>query len=104
MQDFKLRGQSLTELAVLIAAISAAILGMQLYLQRSLQARYKGGMDYFFSNLQGSGVSINRQYEPYYWGANRSVTKSANTLQGYPNFSENTSANQSGWYSTGPAQ
>jgi hypothetical protein len=96
-------GQSLTELAVLIAAVTAAILGMQLYLRRGLQARYKGGMDYFFEKVKQSGGNIYHQYVPYYYEAERSEVSSSNIVQGYPDSGETSTTTQSGWTLTGPA-
>jgi hypothetical protein len=95
-------GQSLTELAVLLIAITMAILGMHLYLRHGLQARYKGGMDYFFNKIgEQSTEKIYHQYEPYYYQAERSVSQSANIIQGYPDSSETSTSTQSGWSSAG---
>ena len=105
MRRLKLLGQSLTELALLIATVTAAILGMQLYVQRALQARYKGGMDYFFNDVQQrTGVSMDRQYQPYYWQSKRSVATSSNAVGGYPDSGENSVTTQRGWSSSGSAE
>jgi hypothetical protein len=104
MRRLKRPGQSLTELAVLIATVTAAILGMQLYVQRGLQARHKGGMEYFFNKIEQSAGKIYHQYEPYYWEGSRSVTTDSNTLRGYPDSAENSVSTQSGLGLTGSAE
>jgi len=81
----KFKAQSLTEIAVCLAAVTAAILGMQVYLQRGLMARQKGAIEHAIAKMK-SGIkeeaaetsgkyllgiiqdlSDNQgQYEPYY--------------------------------------
>ena len=64
------KGQSLGELAILLAVIIAAIIGMQAYLKRGLQARYKAvvdaAADAFTHTGQDGVITALRQYEPYY--------------------------------------
>jgi len=64
------RGQSLGELAILLALIAAVLIGMQAYLKRGLQARYKAVVDSAadaFTHTGSDGVITSlRQYEPYY--------------------------------------
>lgn len=63
-------GQSLGELAILLALVVAAVIGMQAYLKRGLQARYKSIADAAgsaFDHTGSDGVFTSlRQYEPYY--------------------------------------
>lgn len=58
-----IKGQSFVEYAVALAVILAFVAGFQLYSQRSLQSRYKSGVDYWFSQA-GLG---RKQYDPYYY-------------------------------------
>jgi hypothetical protein len=101
MRKFETFGQSLTELAVLVTIVTAAIFGMQLYLQRALQAKYKGGVDY---SLGTAGISANRQYEPYYFEINRGVATTSSASGGYPNSAETSAATESGRVVTTTAQ
>jgi hypothetical protein len=57
------RGQNLTEVAILLALVAAVFTGMQIYLQRSMQARYKAGVDFVLRDKIGL---TKRQYDPYY--------------------------------------
>lgn len=69
------RGQSTAEYAILIAVVIAAVVGMQLYVKRGMQAKFKGVSD-AYSQVGGeiggdaSGTplidAIRTQYEPYY--------------------------------------
>ena len=54
------KAQTLAEYALLITIIVAAIAGMQIYVKRGLQAKYKS-----FVDGTGNMVGI-KQYEPYY--------------------------------------
>jgi hypothetical protein len=97
MPKFKRQGQSLTELALVIVVVTTAILGMQIYVRRGLQARYKAGMDYFFSRVSAAkGSNIERQYEPNYSISERRGSTESNVIQGYPSSSEQSRINQSG--------
>ncbi|MFH1397224.1 MAG: hypothetical protein ABIH27_01565 [Candidatus Omnitrophota bacterium] len=74
MGKFVNSGQHLTELAIVFSMIMAVTLALRVYVQRSLQARYKAGVDYSLSSL---GLS-KTQYDPYYRTAetieNRTMT------------------------------
>jgi Flp pilus assembly pilin Flp len=60
-------GQNILEVALLLTLITAAMTAIHLYVKRSLQARYKGGIDSVFSEIDRGGVSVDsRQYVPYY--------------------------------------
>ena len=68
-------GQSTAEYAVLIAIVIAGIVGMQTYVKRGLQARYKVASDKLTQSIGapiaigGATLSLRHtvdQYEPYY--------------------------------------
>lgn len=63
----KLRAQSLTEYALVIALVSAGLIGMQVYVKRGLQAKVKTFVD---GSVKESARMANQdqssQYEPYY--------------------------------------
>lgn len=63
-------GQSLGELAILLALIAAVVIGMQTYFKRGLQARYKSivdaSADAFTHAGEDGAITALRQYEPYY--------------------------------------
>lgn len=54
----------------MLALIAAAIIGMQAYLKRGLQARYKSivdaAADAFTHTGEDGAITALRQYEPYY--------------------------------------
>lgn len=56
----KNKAQGLAELAVLLGLVMAALIGMQVYVKRGLQARYKAIVD-----AAGDAYGLH-QYEPYY--------------------------------------
>ena len=61
------KGQSMAEYALVAVIVIAAVVGMQTYYKRGLQAKIKGVMDGM--NLDtggGAGVPPQLQYEPYY--------------------------------------
>ena len=110
------KGQHLVELALCLAVVTAVFLSMQLYVQRSLQAKYKSGADYLFHDINQPAA----QYEPYYVTSNTTVAHGAgvdapvgwNRPEGDDideKFSDGREhidklSNRSGWQKTGPAQ
>ncbi len=58
-------GQSLTEYAILFSVVAAAMLGMQLYFKRGVQAKVKDVSDVLAQAESGTTGSL-LQYEPYY--------------------------------------
>ncbi len=62
------KGQGLVEYAILLGLVTAAFIGMRLYVNRGLQARYKDGTDYAIKKLRNAAgdSSLPLQYEPYY--------------------------------------
>jgi len=104
------RGQSLTELAMYLAVMVAVILTMRIYVQRSFQAKYKGGTDYLFSYRDpdtGKSLSglpgIKKQYDPYYRESNTTETKSGETTVGFPGTSIDQNVKRQGQEETNPA-
>ena len=62
-----LGGQVLLEYAIVAVLVLSAIIGMQLYLQRALQGRYKGATDYAVGVISAAqGLYAPLQYDPYY--------------------------------------
>ena len=85
----RLCGQSTAEYAILIAIVVAAMVGMQTYVKRGLQAKYKDASDTLTQPVgQGTGLDLPQlsQYEPYYARSNFQVNQSQNqtetTVQG----------------------
>ncbi len=56
------RGQGITEYGICLVIILLACLGMQTYIKRGLQGRYKDTVD----NMTGQVPGALPQYEPYY--------------------------------------
>jgi hypothetical protein len=54
------KGQNLVDLALVIGVVGLAILGMQTYIQRSVQARVKGVTDHVISGSQSAGDAVNQ--------------------------------------------
>lgn len=63
-------GQSTVEYALIVGVIVAALVGMQTYVKRGLQARYHDGMKFLANEVTtGTGSTLlgaTSQYEPYY--------------------------------------
>ncbi len=64
----KSKGQGLVEYAILLGLVTAAFMGMRLYVTRGLQARYKDGADYAIKMIRDDvgDSALPLQYEPYY--------------------------------------
>jgi len=69
------KGQSTAEYAIIIGVIVAALIGMQTYIKRGLQARYHDGIQFLGAQTtdveEGEGIPATvaapfHQYEPYY--------------------------------------
>ena len=82
------RGQSVSEYAVVFSVVAAAIIGMQLFLKRGLQAKEKSATDYL-TNIGGAShkplpteagiIGKTAQYEPYYTADGAYTTVTDNT-------------------------
>ncbi|MDD5196837.1 MAG: hypothetical protein WC937_02720 [Candidatus Omnitrophota bacterium] len=112
MRGLKLPGQSLTELSLCLVMIVAIILTMRIYIQRSLQAKYKAGADYLISEIKNTAAtqgnanisSIKQQYDPYYRESNISEARSGNTSVGFPETTLDQRVIRTGWETTRSAQ
>lgn len=70
----RIKGQSTAEYAILIALVVAAIIAMQKYAQRALQARVRDAALYMVNETSELGNSV--QYEPYYLTTNYTINRS----------------------------
>ncbi len=75
----RIKGQSTAEYAILIALVVAAIIAMQTYAKRALQAKVRDAVVYMKDQTVSLGNSI--QYEPYYLQSNFEVTRAQNQAQ-----------------------
>ncbi len=64
------RAQSTAEFAALFALIVGAVVAMQIYVRRGLQAKQKDAMVYVMKNVLGMANTDKFQYEPYYQTSN----------------------------------
>lgn len=64
----KKKGQNTAEYAILISLVVAAVIAMQTYVQRGLQAKMRDAVkDYMVNKIDAAGLGGNTvQYEPYY--------------------------------------
>lgn len=67
------KGQSTAEYAVMVGLVIAAIVAMQIYVRRGLQAKVRDVTDNFTSS---GTVGTTSQYEPYYADSSYDVTQS----------------------------
>ena len=73
------KGQNTAEYALLISLVVAAIIAMQTYAQRALQARIRDASLYMKNATNALGNT--EQYEPYYLQTNYDVTRSTVTKE-----------------------
>ncbi len=66
-------GQNTAEYALLIALVVAAIIAIQMYAQRALQARVRDANQYMTKQTKTLGNSV--QYEPYYQKSDYTVER-----------------------------
>lgn len=68
------KGQSTAEYAIVIGLVIAAIVAMQIYVKRGLQAKVKDAVDY---NEAGTSSVLGKtsQYEPYYTQSSMTSTQ-----------------------------
>ena len=67
------KGQNTAEYALLISLVVAAIIAMQTYAQRALQARIRDASQFMVTGTGTLGTTD--QYEPYYLTTNYEVTR-----------------------------
>ena len=60
----RITAQSTAEFAIMLALVIGAVVAMQVYVRRALQARIQGATTYMASTINQFGVDP--QYEPYY--------------------------------------
>ena len=75
----RIKGQSTAEYAILIALVVAAVIAMQTYAKRALQAKVRDATLFMVQQTNELGSSV--QYEPYYLETNFAVTRSQETAQ-----------------------
>ena len=79
------KAQNTAEYALLIALVVAAIIAMQTYAQRGLQARVRDTSDYvdekWTTDADGQSIFSGKQYEPYYLQSNYQVSRDTNETQ-----------------------
>ena len=73
------KAQNTAEYALLIALVVAAIIAMQTYAQRALQARIRDGAQYLIGQTNGMGTTA--QYEPYYLNSSYNVDRQQSDSQ-----------------------
>ncbi|MDP3723323.1 MAG: hypothetical protein Q8R91_07495 [Candidatus Omnitrophota bacterium] len=75
------RGQSTAEYAIVFAVVLAALVGMQVYVKRGINARTKVVSDHkaveFWTELGQPAEPDPTQYEPYYASSDFDVTRDA---------------------------
>ena len=68
----RIKGQSTAEYAILIALVVAAVIAMQTYAKRALQAKVRDAVVYMDAQ---ANMGNTLQYEPYYLVSNFDVTR-----------------------------
>jgi len=64
----KVRGQATAEYVVILGLVVGAVIAMQVYIRRGLQARVKEATDYTVNPVAGKfEFNGHQQYEPYYF-------------------------------------
>ena len=76
------RGQSTAEYAVVLALVVGAVMAMQLYVKRGIQAKVKAGTD-SLNAAAIPGVTSLEQYEPYYVDTNVQTTQRQHVEEHY---------------------
>jgi len=77
------KAQQTAEYALLIALVVAAVIAMQTYAQRAIQARIKGASDWLADETSELG-RVN-QYEPYYLESIYETTREDTTFDKHTN-------------------
>lgn len=73
------KGQNTAEYALLISLVVAAVIAMQTYAQRALQARVRDASIYMKNNTSTLGNT--EQYEPYYLKTDYTITRDTVTSE-----------------------
>jgi Flp pilus assembly pilin Flp len=67
------KAQNTAEYAILIGLVIAVVIGLQTYVKRGVQGRFKAEVDDMATgtaNLSSDSGNATRQYEPYYLSSN----------------------------------
>jgi len=77
------KAQQTAEYAILIALVVGAVIAMQTYAQRTIQARIRGASVYLASGPGGANnvLGSDLQYEPYYRNEAYTVTRNEDTTE-----------------------
>ncbi len=70
--------QTTAEYALLIALVVAAVIAMQTYAQRAIQARIRGAAQYMVNGTSQLGNVV--QYEPYYTESSYNVDRESTDI------------------------
>ena len=73
------KAQNTAEYALLISLVVAAVIAMQTYAQRTIQARIRDASKYLVNQTSTLGQS--NQYEPYYLTSDYTVERSDDTTE-----------------------
>lgn len=73
------KAQQTAEYALLIALVVAAIIAMQTYAQRTIQARIRDASQYL--TTQTSSLGATNQYEPYYLESQYNIGREESTTE-----------------------
>lgn len=73
------KAQQTAEYAILIALVVGAVIAMQTYAQRTIQARIRGASTYLSQVGGGGYLGTELQYEPYYTNSSYAVTRDEST-------------------------
>ena len=80
-------GQSTAEYAIVLGVVLAALVGMQIYVRRGVNARLKDGSDSALSAIRANlGITTastgdDRQYEPYYASSDFNVIQTTDRVE-----------------------
>ena len=76
------KAQNTAEYAILISLVVAAIVAMQVFVQRGFQGRLRDAVQgYLVTQTNGLGGQDSAQYEPYYLSSNYQVTRAESEAQ-----------------------
>ena len=77
------KAQNTAEYAILISLVVAAVIAMQTYAQRTLQARIRDASQYMVNQTSNSSIGLGStgQYEPYYLSTAYNVIRNEDETQ-----------------------
>ncbi len=71
------KAQNVAEYALMIALVIAAVIAMQTYAQRAIQARIRDAAVYMAETADFAGITGTNQYEPYYLTTNYTIARNS---------------------------